>query len=391
MRIRNDDIVEYFTNMKRCTKCILPETFPGIEFNENGVCNYCLNYDPVKVFGKEEFERVLSKYTNKGGKYDCVVPVSGGRDSAFVLYRIVKKYKIRAVAVMIDVGDHTQEAIRNLKRMTDILNVEYVVLKDEKAVEKSKRNLKKNFHAWLKRPSISMIIPILTVAGKTMNRKLYKYAEEKKISLIMGGILVGNSSFEQDHFKTGYLGVFPDERGIYSTYAKIRLAFLFGCEYMKNPYYLRMSSLKEGVNAFFAYFFGNLHKPNCIDMLGLFDYIYWSEKEILSTITEELDWKGASDTTTTWRVHDKYSSLYNYLYYNLVGFTEHDELYSKMIREEQISREEALKRCMSDHEPRIPSLMDIFEELDITKEQVDEVLGEYRVELLKKILRKQEK
>lgn len=64
MRTRNEDMEEYFTNMRRCTKCILPETFPGIEFDGNGVCNYYLNYEPVKVYGDEDFERVLSKYRN---------------------------------------------------------------------------------------------------------------------------------------------------------------------------------------------------------------------------------------------------------------------------------------------------------------------------------------
>lgn len=390
MKIKNKNIEKYFIDMRRCTKCILPETFPGIEFNESGVCNYCLNYESVKVLGEEELEKVLSQYRNKGEKYDCIVPISGGRDSAFVLYQIVKKYKLHAIAVMIDVGDHTKEASWNLKRMTEILNVELEVLKDEKAIEKSKRNLKMNFHAWLKNPSINLIVPIITLADKTINWQLYKYAEENKIPLIIGGNVVGNSIFEQEHFKTGYLGVFPDERGIYSTYDKIRLAFLFGYEYMKNPHYFHWSSLKEGMKGFYIYFFSGLHKPKGIDMLGFFDYIYWSEKEILSTITKELDWKGVSDTTTTWRIHDRSSSLYNYLYYKLVGFTEHDEMYSKMIRENQISRDEALKRCMSDHEPRITLLINILEELEVTKEQVDEVLEKYRRQLLKKIFREDE-
>jgi len=43
-----------FTDMRRCIKCILPETFPGIEFDANGVCNYCLDYEQVKVYGEEE-------------------------------------------------------------------------------------------------------------------------------------------------------------------------------------------------------------------------------------------------------------------------------------------------------------------------------------------------
>ena len=61
-----------------------------------------------------------------------------------------------------------------------------------------------------------------------------------------------------------------------------------------------------------------------------------------------------------------------------------------MIREGQISREEALERCSADHESQWihgPRLLGIFEELEVSKEEVDEVLGEYREELLEKILR----
>jgi hypothetical protein len=131
-------------------------------------------------------------------------------------------------------------------------------------------------------------------------------------------------------------------------------------------------------------------KPKGVDSLGFFDYIYWNEKEVVTTVTEELDWKGASDATTTWRIDDAAYPLMNYLYYKLVGFTEHDEMYSKMIREGQIAMEEALERCLADHESRWihgDRLLGSLEELEVSKEQVDEVLGEYRAEVLNKILR----
>ena len=53
----------YFSEMKRCTKCILPETFPGIEFDEEGECNYCRDYQPVEVLGVEELQNLqLMRY-----------------------------------------------------------------------------------------------------------------------------------------------------------------------------------------------------------------------------------------------------------------------------------------------------------------------------------------
>jgi len=372
--------------MKGCTRCILPETFPGIEFDGNGVCSYCLNYEPVTVQGEEELEKVLASYRNKGGKYDCIVPISGGRDSAFVLHQMVRKYETRVLALTVDSGFITPEGVWNIERGTEILNVPHVWLRNQKRIEIAKRNVKIKFHGWLKKPSINTIVPVLNSGDKTMNLQMYRFAKENKIPLVMGGSIIGNSSFEQEHFKTGFLGVFPDERGIYSTSAKIKLLLLFGFEYLRSPYNFHIPILKEYLEGAGVYFFESLLKPKGVASLGFYDYIYWNEKEIESTITKELDWESASDATTTWRIDDSAYPLINYLYYKLVGITEHDEMYSKMIREGQISREEALKRCTADHESRMSTLMGIFEELEVPKEQVDEALEEYREKLLKKIL-----
>lgn len=77
--------------MVRCTKCILPDTFPGIHFNDDSVCNYCLEFRSVqKGIGKAKLLQLLSSHP-KRGKYDCVVPISGGKDSTFILYYVVKE------------------------------------------------------------------------------------------------------------------------------------------------------------------------------------------------------------------------------------------------------------------------------------------------------------
>ena len=80
-------------------------------------------------------------------------------------------FEILTVAVTIESWS-TKEAIRNLKRATEILGVKHVVLKDEKALKKADITRKQRFHAWLKNPSINLIIPIITPADKTMNWQL---------------------------------------------------------------------------------------------------------------------------------------------------------------------------------------------------------------------------
>ena len=380
-----------FTNLKRCTRCILPETFPGIKFDEEGVCNYCHEYSLAKVKGEKALEQELAKYRNRGRKYDCIAPISGGRDSAFTLHQIVRKFKMRTLALTVDSGAIMPEGHRNIKRITEVLGVDHVWIRDEKHIKTAGKNTKIKFHAWLKKPSINTIVPVLNAADKQMNLRIFRYAHDHGIPLVLGGNNIGNSTFEQEHFKTGFMGVFPNERGMYSTYDKFKLAFLFGWEFLKNRHNYHWSVFSEYVSGAFVYFFESLQKPDDVDTLGFYDYIYWNEKEVVSTLLDELDWKGAEDTTATWRVDDSAYPLIDYMYLKLVGFNEFDEHYSKLVREGQIPREEALRRCLSDRAPRIPSLERIIEDLEVTKEQLDEVLSRYRQKLLLKILDKKSK
>jgi hypothetical protein len=378
---------EMFADMQRCTRCILPETFPGIEFDEDGVCNYCRSYQKIQVKGERELEKELTRYRGKGEKFDCLVPISGGRDSSFVLHQIVRKYNMRALAVTVDSGAIMPEGHRNIQQVTKALNVEHVWIKDDKHIETSRRNTRLKFWAWLSKPSINTIVPTLNAGDKQMNLRLFKYAHEHRIPVVLGGNNIGNSTFEQEHFKTGYMGVFPNERGYYSTFDKMRLGLKFGWEFIKNIRNYHWSVFREYLGGALVYFFEVIQKPDDVTPLGFYDYVYWNEKEVLSTVFNELGWQGASDTKATWRIDDSAYPLIDYMYLKLVGFNEFDEFYSKLIREGQISRDEALKRCLMEHGPRLPSLVKAFEELEVTKEQVDQVLEEHRAKLLPKILK----
>jgi len=378
--------MKFFQNMKLCQKCISPETFPGITFDQEGVCNYCRSWEMIKVLGEEKLKEKLQFFQNKGEKYDVLVPISGGRDSSFVIYNIVKKYNTRVLALTVDSGFITDAGYRNIAKITSVLNITHFWIKNERKNKISKKNCKLKFHGWLEKPSIHTIVPVLNSGDKTMNFQIFKYAQKNKIPLVIGGNNIGNSIFEQEHWKTGFLGIFPDIRGYYSRSDKLKLLMLLGREYLKNTANFKFSILEEYLEGLFVYFFESIVKPSNIETLGFYDYIYWNEMEIISTIKEELGWLSAEDASTTWRIDDSAYPLINYIYYNLVGFSEHDEMYSKMIREGQISREEALRRAKEDHKPRIPSLMKLLKELKVEKEYLDYVLEKYSKKLLKKIL-----
>ena len=94
--------------MIRCTKCLLPETHETIEFDKNGSCNVCKQHE-IKESGidwntqKKELDKLVDNYKGKYD-YDCIVPFSGGKDSTWALYYLIKEYKLNPLVVRFDHG-----------------------------------------------------------------------------------------------------------------------------------------------------------------------------------------------------------------------------------------------------------------------------------------------
>ena len=108
-----------------CARCVMDTSDPGIEFDENGVCNHCRAYDKIvreKMLSvskrKAELENIISKIKEegKGKKYDCIMGMSGGVDSSYVAY-LANKFKLRPLAVHLDNGWNTEESEENIKNI----------------------------------------------------------------------------------------------------------------------------------------------------------------------------------------------------------------------------------------------------------------------------------
>jgi N-acetyl sugar amidotransferase len=115
-----------------CTKCIYDSKISGISFNEDGVCNYCSQVESLKVqygTGSEKGKLILDqiieaiKKEGKGKKYDCVVGVSGGTDSSFLLAKTIE-WGLRPLAVHYDNTWNSAIATENIRKVTSILKVD---------------------------------------------------------------------------------------------------------------------------------------------------------------------------------------------------------------------------------------------------------------------------
>lgn len=336
--------------MKRCTKCILPETFPMISFDNQGVCNYCKSYvSEKKKFDVEDLEKILAKYRSSDGGTDCIVTFSGGRDSCYVLYRLVKDFNMHPLAVTYDWGLMTPEAQLNRKKTTEKLGVKHTIIKAD--IDNIKWHIHQNVLAWLKKPHPGLI-PLFTQGDKTMEYYISKVAKERNISLI----ITGNGNFlERTRFKTSFLGVNENaESNELSFLAHIKLMFRYIYEFLRNPRYIN-SSLIELLKAYFVQYL-LAYESTRENWIRFFLYIPWDEDEILSTIRRELNWKTPKDTILTWRIDDGTAPFYNYLYYRMVGFTENDAFRNNQVKEGVLTREKALKIVEEENKPRYKAI-----------------------------------
>ena len=334
--------------LKRCTKCVLPETMPYISFDEQGVCNYCKNYtlrnEPADL---NLLKQIVAPFKNNPvNGLDCIVPFSGGRDSSYALHFIVEELGMRPLTYTYDWGMVTDLARRNISRMCAKLGVENIIVAAD--IELKRSNIRKNFKAWLKHPNLGMV-SILTAGDKHFYRHVQTIKRQTGLSLDLWGV----NPLEVTHFKAGFLGVPPyfAETKVYNNGLKKQLRYQA----------LRFKAMTESLGYFNASLFDTLSGEYYRSIAPkknyhhIFDYWKWDENQIDQTLVQ-YDWERATDTKTTWRIGDGTAAMYNYIYYTMAGFTEHDTFRSNQIREGQLSRDEALTLIEEENAPRYENI-----------------------------------
>lgn len=117
--------------MKYCTKCLMPDTRPGITLNKDGVCMACTNYEKQKTTDwqkrRMELDKLCQKYRGKNGReYDCAIAVSGGKDSHFQVYYIKEVMKMNPVLLAVGNIDWTETGRKNLENLSDTFSCDII-------------------------------------------------------------------------------------------------------------------------------------------------------------------------------------------------------------------------------------------------------------------------
>jgi asparagine synthetase B (glutamine-hydrolysing) len=358
---------ENVSKLRRCTKCLLPETFPFIKYDDKGVCNICNNYKPMKnPKTLENLIELVEPYRRKNGATDCIVPFSGGRDSSYSLHVIKKELKLNPITITYDWGMVTDLARRNIARVTGKLGVENILVSAD--IKMKRENIGKNVTAWLKKPALGLI-PLFMIGDKYFFYHTMELRKKTGVKLN----LWGSNKLENTDFKVGFCGV-PlnfNKKRIDSLKLKniITLMGFYGKNFLGNPGYLN-SSLYDTIGAFVSRYMTERK-----DYYHFFDYVQWDEHQIESTIINEYEWETAPDTKSTWRIGDGTAGFYNYIYYSVAGFSEIDTFRSNQIREGMITREEGMKFIQEENAPRYESLKFYFDTINVDFESAIKIIN----------------
>ena len=329
---------------ERCRLCLLPSCVITLT---NGVCSQCSHEDhKVNYKGEAELIKVLDHHKKiarqNGNKYDCLVSISGGKDSTYTLFKLVNKYDMNVLGFTYEHSFSDKQAILNVNNAVKILGVDLIRNTDDK---EQNRYLKHNIlEIGRQHPeSIARLSSLLCVGcSDGYVKKADKIAKDNNISLIMQG----GSPVEPD------MKFFGEKQGgekflklaIKELGEVISCPIFYDLRYYKNIT-RQMASIKE-VSKF------NINKilqpiswQSKISRHHFFDYIEWNEQEIISTLENKLEWRRPIDRKTTTRFDCVIHILLDTLYRRYMGISDIEVMYSIMVRKKMLSRVEAINRA----------------------------------------------
>jgi len=327
--------------MKICLQCILPETFPGIDFNADGVCSQCRKFEGKKTRLADDKKKYEQKFLELLGQlatrnpepeirpYDVLMAYSGGKDSTYTMGLLRNKYKLRILALSFDNGFVSETAVTNIKKVTDHLGIDHIFFK----------------------PAQDVLMTIFSTAAK---RELYSRKTLERASTICTSCiglvksLCLKMAIEQDIPMIGF-GWSPGQAPVESSIMK------------NNPALVRMAQQAilqpmktvagDGID---AYFLQEKHYA----MPGSFPYNvhpmaweYYNEEMILKEI-QKFGWTPPNDTDSN-STNCLLNAFANDVHVKRYGFHPYVWEIANMVREEVMTRDEGYQKIYGEQAPEL--------------------------------------
>ena len=336
---------------QRCVRCIMDTTVPGIHFDSKGECNFCGLHDkmdrafPLGEAGRRKVQELAAdiKRTGKGKKYDCVLGVSGGRDSSFTLWYCVTQLKLRPLAVHFNDGFGNPVAGENMVKACRKLGVEMRTITSD----------------W--RESKDLKIVFLKASTPDMEEgtdlgiatALYGVAAKEGIQRIVIGQSFrteGIAPLSWNYLDGKYL------KAVHKQFGTVPL----------RPWSPNDPGFNLDLKEMFYYAF--LRRIKTVTLLYHVDYVRADVDELLE---RELDWKNPG----AHYFDDLYQSVIYYL--NRTKFNIDRRLfnYSALVRSGQMTRETALERTSQINSIEDQRVIDLcIKRLGLTRAEFDQIV-----------------
>jgi N-acetyl sugar amidotransferase len=301
-------------NITRCERCILPQSYPGLTFDESGVCSKCRAYE--RRWGNFDFKKseeyiknVFEAAKRKHNKYDCLIGLSGGKDSSYALYLCTEKYKLKPLCLTFNNGFLSAEASENIKKQINKLNLDHITFEPDWELMKR-----------LYRHFLLTTGEFCTPCNTGIISSLYDTANKYNIPLIISGFSPRTDTDLDNK-------IYHDSTEYFQNVAK----GFFSKSEIKD--FLHGKTLTRAL----------YHLTGRIRYITLPLYVKWDEEEIIGILERQLDWRG-EDSITTEHTDCIASSLKEYLRIKEFGFSEKTTKFSVLVRTGLMSREEALAK-----------------------------------------------
>ncbi|MBU0754625.1 MAG: hypothetical protein KJ645_05765, partial [Planctomycetes bacterium] len=347
---------------------VLPEIYPGIEFDEQGVCSVCRNHVLPKPKGEEALKRILEK--KRGKSWDCVCALSGGRDSVYALYLAVRRFGLRTIAVSFDNDFRTDQALKNMVNACERLDVPLRSIKARN--ELTKRIVKDSLRFYIPKGPVMVAKHLCGACLIGAMSSVFGTAVREGVPFVFLGDSEGEAlspELAKLDVHGGHLQrLFSREGFIYLRYA----LNLMRLRFQLSPASMKFGIGPPGTN-------GKTYR-----VIKVYDYIEWDKDEIEDTIRNELAWSEPEGSASSWRIDCELGLVKHFCSMKKLGFTTMEDGLSNMIRNGKMTREEAMQTLSGAKWGQRTEVLDkVLTHLDVPTD-LRETFYNYEEEFLKK-------
>ncbi len=315
----------------KCSRCVLPADYPGIRFDENGICNFCHAYVARKeeqaadYFAHEvDLIEALRRTRLPEADYDVLVPLSGGVDSSYTLIRIVEDYGLRPLAFHNDHGYEDETATQNVRKLCRALDVDLLLWQHDYA-------FMKKLWRYLNGSRIQGLSACY-LCGNILYLNAVELAHRFNVKMVINGYSKGQAAIIRDREKGRRLlgelfNVFIDDQAFSEVFMK-KYAWL-----EKQVIFEKHEDLTPGAH------------PDKILVIPFFLFkFHRTDKEVLKKICRErFDWQPMQTSYPARTTNCDMIWLNTHMDLCKMGYTIYHDEYAELVRAGEISREQALR------------------------------------------------